>query len=808
MHIKHNDVQFSVPKWSAGRYDFDGFVYLRGHRFSMANKQHEIDDAFLDYVSERGIVSALEAEALRSELKRRRATQKLMTMQGLLVHKGHLTQEHAGQLQDQLLGALAQPTLLPESDAGPTPEVETGKVPPRHPARATDRRPTERRPTGPVQGEKKPTHERTTDALDRERRVTKAVQDSRSTTDKGRIAATGNGAESVDKSRDPEGSDGWDIHSDSEGAGREDSGEIPAGTIIAASEMTIAQMREQIGIGEGVKLVSDKMSSSLAQFQPDATADQKRYVVIREIARGGMGKVLEVEDTELRRSVALKVLRKELLGRTDIVERFLEEAQITGQLEHPNIVPVHEMGVDGAGNLYFTMKFVEGMSLAEVLLRLREGNRDTRREYPLMRLLDIYIKICEGLSFAHNRGVIHRDLKPANIMVGRFGEVQVMDWGVAKVVGRHSYGGEESGVVLTDRLDAGSVHTMMGAIIGTPSYMAPEQARGAVGEIDQRSDIFSLGVILYEMLSLRSPWTGKSYDEVLEQVRELTPLRPNERNPDVDVPSELERLALRCLEKDPEERIQSVKELAENVRNFIEGRAMGSVNYSPVRLAMKWIGRNKREVTGVMLALIAVVAGVLGTLWYLRNVEQQKILGLADDADEGMTRWESLAENGDWDAASSEVDDARELYQRVLAVDEEDEAALAGIEAVEAAEERIRRMRSRAEVERLMEERLEALNSRAKRLIAGANVREHSTKTERALREAEATAAAALVIDRENETARQNRSKAVLELTRYFIETHPVRDVALVWLRQLRDLPEMNEEYEDMQQRWHMRFRG
>ncbi len=781
----------------------------------MVNKQRDIDDAFLNFVAERGIVSALEAETLRSELKRRRATRKQMTMRGLLVHKGHLTQERAGQLHDQLLGALSHPTLAPESDevagapaansagqpadTGPAPEAETGKVPRRHPDRPTDKRPTQRRSTGPVAGDRKPTEQRTTDPLDRERRTTRPVKDSRD--------STGNKATAKARKLVPgKGTDGGDIHSDS-GDINDDSINVPAGTVIAASEMTIAQMREEIGIGDGVKLVSDKMNSSLAQYQPDATADKKRYVVIREIARGGMGKVLEVEDTELRRSVALKVLRKELLGRTDIVERFLEEAQITGQLEHPNIVPVHEMGVDGAGNLYFTMKFVEGMSLAEVLLRLREGNRDTRREYPLMRLLDVFIKICEGLSFAHNRGVIHRDLKPANIMVGRFGEVQVMDWGVAKVVGRQFYNSvDDSGIVLTDRLDANSVHTMMGAIIGTPSYMAPEQARGAVGEIDQRSDIFSLGVILYEILSLRSPWTGKSYDEVLEQVREMTPVKPNERNPDVEVPSELERLALRCLEKDPEERIQTVKELAENVRNFIEGRAMGSVKYSPVRLAMKWIGRNKREVAGVMLALIAVVAGALGTLWYLGNVEQQKILGLSDDADEGMTRWEALAEQGEWEAAAEEVDKARDLYQRVLAVDEEDEAAIEGLKSVEQAEARIREMHIRSEFEELMQDRVERMNARSTRLIAGVEVSELGRETEDALREAEATAAAVLVLDPDNEGARRNRAKAVLELTRYFITTRPTRTTSWAWLQKLRDYPEMHSEYSDLERRWQLQF--
>ena len=670
----------------------------------MANKQAEIDEAFLNFVAERGHVTALEAESLRSELRRRLATQKDMTMQALVVHKGHMTQDLAQSLFDQMMGVLSEPTLMPEGTFSEAPQQEETDRAPQNSGRDTAKRQTRPVEDSAHPTDKRPTDRQGTGQVEVRRSTTRPVDDSRTGTDRKTTARRNE--------------DGWNLHRDTDALAATDK-MVPAGTIIHASEMTVAMMREKIGIkDDGVKLLSDKMQSTLAQYQPDATTDRKRYVVIREIARGGMGKVLEVEDTELRRSVALKVLRKELLGRRDVVERFLEEAQITGQLEHPNIVPVHEMGVDGAGNLYFTMKYVEGASLAEVLLRLREGNRDAEREYPLLRLLDVFIKICEGMGFAHNRGVIHRDLKPANIMVGRFGEVQVMDWGVAKVVGRQFRTSEnESGVVLTDRLDSGSVHTMMGSIIGTPSYMSPEQAKGDIDIINHKSDIFSLGVILYEMLCLRSPWTGKSSDEVLEQVRELTPMKPRERNPEVEVPAELERLALKCLEKDPEDRIDTVRELAANVRNFIEGRAMGSVDYSPLRLAMKWVGRNKKEVIGSMLAVLAVVAGILGTLWYLQKLEQDKVLGLNDDAIAVMEEWRPLANEGKFDEAVSKVDEAKNWFQQVLAVDENDEVATSGVVEVQGVYEEIRAMRIEAAQAEALREQRDKLIEKAESLI-------------------------------------------------------------------------------------------
>jgi tRNA A-37 threonylcarbamoyl transferase component Bud32 len=765
----------------------------------MANTQAEIDEQFLNFIHERGHITALEAESLRSELRRRKAVQKTLTMHGLIIHKGHLTQQHGDALLALFSDRLAQPTLAPELPVDD--DEDTGPVRKKNTDRHTDRRqtkqvedslrPTDKRPTTVVESSDTLSDLRPTDTIDRE-----LVKPSERPTDKrdaGKVTTarnTGAGKES-----------GWSLHRDTDALSASDK-EVPAGTIISGSDMTIAQVRVKVGLDEGVKLVSDKMQSSLAQFQPDATADKKRYVVIREIARGGMGKVLEVEDTELRRSVALKVLRKELIGRRDVVERFLEEAQITGQLEHPNIVPVHEMGVDGAGNLYFTMKYVEGLSLSEVLLRLREGNRDAKREYPLLRLLDVFVKICEGMAFAHNRGVIHRDLKPANIMVGRFGEVQVMDWGVAKVVGRQFRSDSDSGIVLTDRLDTGAEHTMMGAIIGTPSYMSPEQAKGDIGIINHKSDIFSLGVMLYEMICLRAPWTGKTSDEVLEQVRTVTPIKPRERNPEADVPAELERLALKCLEKSPDDRVDTVAELAENVRSFIEGRAMGSVDYSALRLATKWIGRNKKEVAGVLLVLIAVVAGILGTLWYLHKLEQDKVLGLNDDAIAMMEQWAPLAEAGSFRQAEEKLDEAKNLFQRVLAVDENDEKALNGLQDVTDAAEQIRVMRASAETKaalekqrnRLINEAHEAIEAGKKDLIFGY----------REFERAYANADAVIALDPGNSEALAVKAEAANELAKAARDVKRW-EIMKLWIDRLEDTKLLSKEFDERLSEYHNR---
>lgn len=418
--------------------------------------------------------------------------------------------------------------------------------------------------------------------------------------------------------------------------------------VITGKEMTLADLRAQMGLGQGVKIGSGE-TGALARLKK--TSKKKRYSVIREIARGGMGKVIEVEDNDLRRSVALKVLRKEMLDRKDLVERFLEEAQITGQLEHPNIVPVHEIGVDGRGNLYFTMKLVEGEELSSIIKRLKKKDPSAERAYPMSRLIDVFIKVCEGVAFAHSRGVIHRDLKPANIMVGRFGEVQIMDWGVAKIVGRKEDTADRA--VVSDRQEDDASRTMAGSILGTPSYMSPEQARGEVNSMGPEADIFSLGVILYELLALKTPWTAETSAQVIDQVKNYDPETPTRAAPERRIPPELDQLAMKCLEKAPNKRLGTAQDLIDNLRAWQEGGRLAAVEYSIGQLIGKWIARHKVMVITSMLVLAALIAGGIGVAQYFEQQRMQQADTLVAGARDTYAQARSAFEAEDFDGAKN-----------------------------------------------------------------------------------------------------------------------------------------------------------
>src|SRR5262245_24767596 len=235
-----------------------------------------------------------------------------------------------------------------------------------------------------------------------------------------------------------------------------------------------------------------------------------RYQLVGEIARGGMGAILKGRDTDLGRDIAVKVLLETHQGNTELVRRFVEEAQIGGQLQHPGVVPVYELGQFPDRRPYFTMKLVKGRTLAALLAERADPTQDRPR------FLGIFAQVCQTLAYAHARGAIHRDLKPSNVMVGSFGEVQVMDWGLAKVLAEGGTADEERasrgrqppedasrtarGAGYGTAEQAGS-RTHAGSVLGTPAYMAPEQAKGEVGRLDERCDVFGLGAILCEVLT-------------------------------------------------------------------------------------------------------------------------------------------------------------------------------------------------------------------------------------------------------------------------------------------------------------------
>jgi serine/threonine protein kinase/Leucine-rich repeat (LRR) protein len=352
--------------------------------------------------------------------------------------------------------------------------------------------------------------------------------------------------------------------------------------------------------------------------------DGQRYVMEKEIGRGGMGAVLRAVDCEIRREVAVKFL----LNQADEPQkrRFIEEAQITGQLEHPNIVPIHDLGIDGEGRLFFSMKMVKGRSLSQVLGDLRAGRAEAVKEYTLGRLLTIFSNMGNALAYAHARRVIHRDLKPANVMLGDFGEVYVMDWGLAKVLGRpdarseSAAGGKITALpdkVVTNRT-ADAQLTQDGSVMGTPAYMPPEQALGETARIDQRSDIYALGAILYEILTLSPPVSGADPLAVLVRVAEGAIDPPEKQAPERAhrglIPPELSAVAMKALARNPADRYQTAEALQRDIQLFLEGRSVSARRDSAWELCKKLVKRNKgvsAATAASLLVLVVVVAAFL-----------------------------------------------------------------------------------------------------------------------------------------------------------------------------------------------------
>jgi serine/threonine protein kinase len=381
---------------------------------------------------------------------------------------------------------------------------------------------------------------------------------------------------------------------------------------------------------------------------------QTRYQISNEIGRGGMGVILRVVDRTLNRPVAMKVILKEKNETHRL--RFIEEAQITGQLEHPGIVPVHDIGIDPRGNLFFTMKLVNGVSLAEVFRLLRTGDLAAARDYTLIRLLGILVDMSHAVAFAHHRGVIHRDLKPDNVMVGRYGEVQVMDWGLAKVVEHRNTpdaGGppqapmsvptavDREPPIASSRDDA--MKTLFGTIVGTPAYMPPEQASGDPSAISYSSDIYSLGAVLYEVLTLTPPARGDSTADIVACVLSGDIDAPDRRAPARSIPGELSAIAMKALRTDPQRRYSSVEEFRADIELFLEGRAVSAKTDTPWETVSKLVRRNRGASAAIVIAgavIIAVVATAFAmTLDDRRRAEREKRLAL----DAQATTMESLA---------------------------------------------------------------------------------------------------------------------------------------------------------------------
>jgi len=349
----------------------------------------------------------------------------------------------------------------------------------------------------------------------------------------------------------------------------------------------VRQLRKRYGKSRRSTVSRLGLSATSALSEGKAPQIPNKYRVQDLLGQGGMGQVLLVTDVDIRRSVAMKVLRADHRESELMAERFIEEVQIAGQLEHPNILPIYEMG-DIEGEPYFIMKFVEGDSLYDVLSRLRSGCKETAAEYTLIRRLQVFQQLCMGMAYAHDKGVVHRDLKPANIMIGRYGEVLICDWGLGMIVGRQPAGEDKdaskplagksaktvkpSRKISTTRFERGD-STSFGIVKGTPAYMAPEQARGEVDRFDPRTDVYALGSILFELLTLTTPFVGKNVMATIKMVVTKDPEKPSRvaRRRRLECPKAFDSICLKALAKDPADRYQSTVEFAEEIQNFVDG---------------------------------------------------------------------------------------------------------------------------------------------------------------------------------------------------------------------------------------------
>jgi serine/threonine protein kinase/WD40 repeat protein len=338
-----------------------------------------------------------------------------------------------------------------------------------------------------------------------------------------------------------------------------------------------------------------------------------RYEVQGTIARGGMGEILAVRDPSLSRSIAIKVLRERSSGlnakesRTSPEERLLAEAQILAQLDHPGIVPIYEVGRDDRGSPYFAMKRVDGQDFLAVIEAHHQGAED----WNLPRAVGVLKQVCQAVAHAHEKGVIHRDLKPSNVMVGRFGEVFVMDWGLARVLGANS-------IPSTTRRADSAVHsgcshaelgapdTQAGAVLGTPGYMAPEQAAGEIEKLDARTDVYALGAMLYHLLAGRAPrnrTTNMSTTEFVLRALNEPPERLSRAAP--GAPVELAAICEQAMAEQKERRYASALELADDLGAWLEGRVVRAHRTGVWIEVKKWAQRNP-------LAAVAVLGLLLG----------------------------------------------------------------------------------------------------------------------------------------------------------------------------------------------------
>jgi serine/threonine-protein kinase len=387
------------------------------------------------------------------------------------------------------------------------------------------------------------------------------------------------------------------------------------------------------------------------------TSSGLRFRVLRPHAKGGLGEVFVANDEELHREVALKEIQAPYSNDPHSRSRFLLEAEITGGLEHPGIVPVYGLGSYPDGRPFYAMRLIKGDTLHDAIQRFHrdEGpRRDPGERWLALRgLLRRFVDVCNAVAYAHARGVLHRDLKPSNAILGGYGETLVVDWGLAKPTGRRVEEGGGAEETLRPASASGAALTQVGSVLGTPAYMSPEQAAGKLDELGPTSDIYSLGAMLYCLLTGKAPFDGgRDMGGVLDKVKkgEIAPPRRVKR----DVPQALEAVCLKAMALRPEDRYPSARALAGDVEKWLADEPVSAWR-EPLQLrAGRWARRHQAGVAACTAGLlVAVLAGGAGSWWLDRQRAEQR-----QGVEAGLAEVRRLQREARWGEARAVLDQA------------------------------------------------------------------------------------------------------------------------------------------------------